>query len=97
MWLSKDPKHNWLHTSTPQTALDGRRVSIPRGRVLGGSSAINGMIYIRGHKADYDGGAAAGCEGWDYASLLPYIKRSEANQSATLDPAFHGHDGPSTT
>lgn len=96
MWLTKDPKHNWLYASTPQAALNGRKVSIPRGKVLGGSSAINGMVYIRGHKADYDAWAAAGCEGWDYAALLPYFKRSEANRNAALDPAFHGSTGPLT-
>lgn len=63
MWLSKDPRHNWLYKSAPQPGSDGRQVSIPRGKVLGGSSAINGMIYIRGHKADYDAWAAAGCTG----------------------------------
>ncbi|MGB8815285.1 MAG: GMC family oxidoreductase N-terminal domain-containing protein [Paracoccaceae bacterium] len=94
MWLSKDPKHNWLYTSVPQSGLGGRKVSVPRGKVLGGSSAINGMIYIRGHKADYDAWAAAGCEGWDYASVLPYFLRSEANQNTTLDPDFHGVYGP---
>ncbi len=94
MWLSKDPKNNWLYTSAPQKGLGGRQVSVPRGKVLGGSSAINGMIYIRGHKADYDAWAAQGCEGWDYASLLPYFRKSEANQNASLDPAFHGSDGP---
>jgi len=96
MWLSKDPRHNWLFTTVPQPGLGGRRVSVPRGKVLGGSSAINGMIYIRGHKADYDGWAAAGCDGWDYASVLPYFRRSEANQNAALDPDLHGHDGPLT-
>jgi choline dehydrogenase len=94
MWLSKDPKHNWLFTSTPQSGLDGRTVSVPRGKVLGGSSAINGMIYIRGHKADYDTWAEVGCDGWDYTSVLPYFRRSEANQNAALDPAYHGDDGP---
>ena len=96
MWLSKDPRHNWLYKSAPQPGSDGRQVSIPRGKVLGGSSAINGMIYIRGHKADYDAWAAAGCTGWDYASVLPYFRRSEANRNAGLDPAFHGTDGPLT-
>ena len=52
------------------------------------------MIYIRGHRADYDAWAAAGCTGWDYDAVLPYFRRSEANQNAALDPAFHGHDGP---
>ena len=96
IWLSKDPKHNWLFNTVPQVGLGGRTVSVPRGKVLGGSSAINGMIYIRGHKADYDAWADAGCTGWDYASVLPYFRRSEANQNAALDPAFHGHDGPLT-
>lgn len=96
MWLSKDPRHNWLYASTPQAGLAGRSVSIPRGKVLGGSSAINGMIYIRGHCADYDGWAEAGCEGWDYASVLPYFRRSEANQNLRLDPELHGQDGPLT-
>jgi choline dehydrogenase len=94
IWLSKDPKHNWLFTSTPQAGLEGRTVSVPRGKVLGGSSAINGMIYIRGHRADYDAWAEAGCDGWDYASVLPYFRRSEANQNAALDTTYHGHDGP---
>jgi choline dehydrogenase-like flavoprotein len=93
MWLSKDPRHNWLYGSTPQAALDGRRVSVPRGKVLGGSSAINGMIYIRGHRADYDGWAAAGCSGWGYDDVLPYFRRSEANQNPALAAGLHGRDG----
>ncbi len=92
--LSKDRRHNWLFASTPQAALDGRRVSVPRGRVLGGSSAINGMIYIRGHRADYDGWAKLGCTGWDYESVLPYFRRSEANDDPALDDRIHGRDGP---
>lgn len=94
MWLARDHKHNWLYTTVPQDGLDGRTVSVPRGKVLGGSSAINGMVYIRGHRADYDGWAALGCTGWDYESVLPYFKRSEANSDATLDESVHGRDGP---
>ena len=94
MWLTKDRRHNWLFQSAPQQGLGGRQVSIPRGRVLGGSSAINGMIYIRGHRADYDGWAAMGCTGWDYASVLPYFRRSEGNTRPGIDPAVHGLDGP---
>lgn len=94
IWLAKDRRHNWLFSSAPQKALDGRRVSVPRGKVLGGSSAINGMIYIRGHRDDYDGWARAGCAGWDYQSVLPYFKRSEANTDPDLDDTFHGRDGP---
>jgi choline dehydrogenase len=96
IWLSKDPRHNWLFNTVPQAGLGGRTVSVPRGKVLGGSSAINGMIYIRGHKADYDAWAEAGCDGWDYATLLPYFRRSEANQNPSLNPAYHGYDGPLT-
>lgn len=94
IWLSKDRRHNWLFNSTPQPGLDGRTVSVPRGKVLGGSSAINGMIYIRGHRADYDGWAEMGCEGWDYDSVLPYFTRSEANTDPNLDDAYHGRNGP---
>lgn len=93
MFLSKDKRHNWLFNSTPQSGLNGQQISIPRGKVLGGSSAINGMVYIRGHRADYDGWAAAGCVGWDYSSVLPYFRRSEANDNAALDDAYHGRDG----
>lgn len=96
IWLSKDPKHNWLFSTAPQTALNGRQVSVPRGKVLGGSSAINGMIYIRGHRADYDAWAAAGCTGWGYDDVLPYFKRSEANQNADLSDTDHGRTGPLT-
>lgn len=94
MWLAKDRRHNWLFQSSPQEGLGGRRVSVPRGRVLGGSSAINGMIYIRGHRADYDGWAAQGCTGWDYESVLPYFRRSEGNSRPGIDGALHGIDGP---
>jgi choline dehydrogenase len=94
IWLSKSRRHNWLYSSAPQTALDGRVVSIPRGKVLGGSSAINGMIYIRGHKDDYDAWAKAGCTGWGYDDVLPYFKRAESNGDPQLDDAFHGRSGP---
>lgn len=93
-FLSKDPRHTWGFASSPQAALDGREVSIPRGRVLGGSSAINGMIYIRGHRADYDDWAKAGCAGWDYDSLLPYFRKSERNTREGIDTEVHGTDGP---
>ncbi|WP_238364135.1 GMC family oxidoreductase [Mesobacterium pallidum] len=93
MWLTKDPRHNWLFGSTPQEGLGGRSVSIPRGKVLGGSSAINGMVYIRGHRADYDAWAAQGCTGWGYDDVLPYFKRSEDNGRAAIDDAWHGRGG----
>jgi choline dehydrogenase len=92
--LSKDKRHTWGLVSTPQTGLDGREVSIPRGKVLGGSSAINGMIYIRGHRQDYDDWAESGCTGWDYDSVLPYFKKSEANTRPNIDTTHHGINGP---
>src|SRR5690606_194393 len=75
-----------------QPRLANRRLFWPRGKVLGGSSAINAMIYVRGHRADYDGWAAMGCEGWGYADVLPYFKRSEDN--ARGPSAYHGVGGP---
>lgn len=94
IWLAKDPNHNWLFSSSSQEALNNRTVSVPRGKVLGGSSAINGMIYIRGHREDYDAWARNGCTGWDYESLLPYFKRSESNTNPAMDRRYHGGDGP---
>lgn len=94
MLLAKHKKLNWLHSSTAQKGLGGRAISIPRGRVLGGSSAINGMVYIRGQSEDYDAWAAAGCEGWSYADVLPYFIKSEGNHDPQLDPTYHGSDGP---
>jgi choline dehydrogenase len=84
IWLSKDKRHNWLFTSTPQQGLHGRRISIPRGKVLGGSSAINGMIYIQGHRTDYDDWAAAGCRGWSYDAVRPYFSRLQ--DSLSVEP-----------
>jgi choline dehydrogenase len=88
VWLSKDAKHNWLFKSTPQSGLGGRTISVPRGKVLGGSSAINGMIYIQGHRADYDAWAEAGCRGWSYRDVLPYFQRAQndLSVSALRDP-----------
>lgn len=93
MKLTKDARHNWLFTTAPQAALDGREISVPRGKVLGGSSAINGMIYIRGHRADYDAWAAAGCTGWGYDEVLPYFKRSEDNRREGIDGHHHATGG----
>jgi choline dehydrogenase-like flavoprotein len=96
MFLNKSPRFNWLYASTAQKGLAGRQVSIPRGRVLGGSSAINGMIYIRGQAEDYDNWAESGCTGWSYEDVLPYFKRAEGNTDDSLDPTYHGTDGPLT-
>jgi choline dehydrogenase len=83
IWLAKNARHNWLYSSTPQPSLNGRRVSIPRGKVLGGSSSINGMIYIQGHRADYDAWANAGCKGWSYDDVSPFFERAQQDLSVT--------------
>jgi len=93
MFLAKNPRYNWLYESSPQTGAAGRNIPVPRGKTLGGSSAINGMVYIRGHRADYDAWAEAGCNGWSYDDVLPYFKKSEANNNHSLDSQWHGHDG----
>ena len=84
--------NNYAFQTVPQKGLNGRRGYQPRGKCLGGSSAINAMIYTRGHRADYDHWAALGNEGWSYDDLLPYFKKSENN--ATIKNSFHGNDGP---
>ena len=83
---------NWNYQTEPEPHLDGRRIPWPRGRVLGGTSAINGMMYMRGNRADYDGWRQRGLDGWDYASVLPYFKRAEGHGSRR--DAYHGTDGP---
>jgi choline dehydrogenase-like flavoprotein len=82
---------NWAYETVPQPGLNGRRGYQPRGRTLGGSSSINAMIYVRGHRSDYDEWAALGNTGWGYADVLPYFKRSE-DQARGAD-AFHGVGG----
>ncbi|MGO4711446.1 GMC family oxidoreductase [Bradyrhizobium sp. 2TAF24] len=84
--------NNWGFETVPQRGLGGRIGYQPRGRGLGGSSAINAMVYIRGHRTDYDHWAALGNTGWSYADVLPYFKRSEDNEE--LDGALHGKGGP---
>ena len=83
---------NWNYQTEPEPHLDGRRIPWPRGRVLGGTSAINGMMYMRGNRADYDGWRQRGLDGWDYESVLPYFKRAEGHGSRR--DAYHGTDGP---
>ena len=86
------PFHNWAFSTVPQPGLNGRRGYQPRGRTLGGSSAINAMVYTRGHASDYDRWAALGNPGWSYQDVLPYFRRSEHNEA--FDDAFHGRGGP---
>jgi choline dehydrogenase len=85
--------NSWNYETVPQPGFHGRRGFQPRGKALGGSSAINAMIYARGHPSDYDGWAALGNPGWAYEDVLPYFKRSESNE-VHRDSPFHGVDGP---
>lgn len=78
-------RYNWSYSSEPEPFLDGRRIGTPRGRTLGGSSSINGMVYIRGHARDYDGWAAQGCDGWGYQDVLPYLKRAQTHADGADD------------
>lgn len=84
--------NNWCFETVPQPGLNGRKGYQPRGKCLGGSSAINAMLYVRGHRADYDGWADLGCEGWDWESVLPYFKKAENNERGADD--MHGASGP---
>jgi choline dehydrogenase len=87
------PQLNWGFETTPQAALNGRRIPVPRGHVLGGSGSINGMVYHRGYPRDYDDWAEAGATGWSYAEVLPYFTRSENNENFPAS-ALHARGGP---
>jgi choline dehydrogenase-like flavoprotein len=87
------PHLNWRFLTVPQPHLDNRRIPLPRGRVLGGSGSINGMVYFRGQRQDFDEWAAMGNPGWSYREVLPYFIRSESNDSYAGSP-YHGFDGP---
>lgn len=92
LWFS--PDSSWMYQGEPEPGLNGRCMPIPRGRVVGGSSAINGMICNRGAPQDYDNWAAGGLEGWAYEDLLPYFRRSETNWRGAS--RWHGGSGPVT-
>lgn len=83
---------DWDYSTAPEPAADRRRIYLPRGKTLGGSSSINAMVYIRGNPADYDGWRSAGCEGWGWEDMLPYFIRSEANEHGASP--LHGGEGP---
>jgi choline dehydrogenase-like flavoprotein len=90
--LAKNGEANWGFETVPQAGLNGRRGYQPRGKVLGGSSSVNAMVYIRGQREDYDDWAAQGNPGWSYADVLPYFRKSEHNERG--GDAFHGTAGP---
>lgn len=85
---------DWAFETEPQPHAGGRKFYLPRGKVLGGSSSINAMLYVRGHRDDYDEWASVSSDAWSYERVLPYFKRSE--QQARLDDEYHGRDGPLT-
>src|SRR5271154_506268 len=90
--IGKPNPFNWYYETEPQSQLGGRKLYWPRGRGWGGSSSINGMIYIRGQGRDYDRWRQMGWGGWSFAEVLPYFKRSEANENGGGD--YHGGAGP---
>ena len=101
-WLTKmplgflkavfNPAMSWGYRSEPEPQMNGRQLMVPRGKVLGGSSTINGMFYMRGHPRDFDDWRQMGCEGWGYADVLPYFKRMETSWRGA--GPYHGGDGP---
>ena len=88
--------YDWGFQTEPEPHLGGRRLATPRGKVVGGSSSINGMVYVRGHARDFDHWAEAGAAGWSYADVLPYFRRMEQWHGGAdgADPAWRGVDGP---
>ena len=85
-------KHNWTFLGEPEPELNGRQLQHDRGKALGGSSSINGMVFVRGHAMDFDGWQQAGCEGWGYSNVLPYFKRMETYSGGEDD--YRGGSGP---
>ena len=91
-YLFKNEKFNWCYAGEPEPALGGRQLYQPRGKVLGGSSSINGLGFIRGHPLDFERWAAEGASGWSYREVLPYFRRSECWDGGA-NP-YRGGDGP---
>lgn len=85
-------KYDWDYKTVPQVGLGGREISWPRGKVIGGSSSLNGMVYVRGHRLVYDEWAAQGCYGWSWDSVFPLFRRSERHSEG--ESAWHGGNGP---
>ncbi len=92
MYTLVNPKVNWLYTSEPSEWTGGRRIAAPRGKTIGGSGSINGHIYNRGQRMDFDGWAQRGNHGWGYADVLPYFRRTE-KRIGESDETFRGRDG----
>ena len=91
---ARSPRLDWGYATEPEPHMNGRSVPLPRGKVLGGCSTINGMVYMRGHPRDYDEWRDLGCSGWGYADVLPYFRKMESSWRGASEA--HGADGPLT-
>jgi len=91
--LITNPAANWLYSSEPEASTNGRRLPVPRGKLLGGSSSINGMVFVRGQAQDFDTWAQMGNRGWSYTEVLPFFKRMESYAGGG-DDGFRGREGP---
>ena len=87
-----NPKTDWCYVTEPDAGIANRQLQWPRGKVLGGSSSINGLLYVRGQREDYDRWVELGNEGWSYAEVLPYFKKSEDQERGASE--YHGVGGP---
>jgi choline dehydrogenase len=92
--LLKNPVANWLYEGEPEEGTNGRRLSVPRGKILGGSSSINGLAFVRGQSQDYDTWAQMGNQGWSYRDVLPFFKRMESYTPSEGEEEFRGRGGP---
>ena len=90
--LIENPAANWCYSSEPEASTNGRKIAVPRGRLLGGSSAINGLVFVRGQAQDFDTWAQLGNKGWSYGDVLPFFKRLESYDGG--EDAYRGRDGP---
>ena len=88
-------QHDWMYFAEPEATMDGRRIECARGKVIGGSSSINAMAYVRGHRGDYERWAGQGLTAWSYAHVLPYFRRQESWEGGA--GTYRGGDGPLTT
>jgi choline dehydrogenase len=88
------PQIDWGYVTEPEKGLNGRQIPVARGRVLGGSSSVNALMWVRGNSADYDGWSALGNPGWSYEEVLPYLRRSESYVGPTSAPGLRGDSGP---
>ncbi|PTS88729.1 hypothetical protein DBR17_04180 [Sphingomonas sp. HMWF008] len=88
----RNPRYTWQYLSEPEPHLDGRRIPLPRGRVLGGSSSVNGLFFMRGHSSDFDHWRQIGCDGWSFADVLPYFRKMETSWRGA--GPWHGDSGP---